>query len=300
MTSIAYNIKIYVMVSLHDAHQQFIGHLQGKSRASATILAYGKDIEQLISFLKVLNKPNAEDVTTEDLQAFMDKLSKEDYTAKSISRKTNSTKTFFKFLKSNSLITDDPAGQLSHPKFENKPPRILSKLEYRALRDATRNDTRMLAVIELLLQTGIRIGELAQLRVEDVNLSENPILHIPPFEGTNERTIPLNKPAAEAVGNYLKIRPKSPSHSLFITKTGRPLLIRNIRTAIDRYFRLAGIKEAKVNDLRHTWVAHQLQSGVPMTMVSKLAGHKRLSTTEKYLQFIQGHNGEGKVKLEEL
>ena len=77
-------------------------------------------------------------------------------------------------------------------------------------------------------------------------------------------------------------------------------LFKNIRTAIDRYFRLAGIKEAKVNDLRHTWVAHQLQSGVPMTMVSKLAGHKRLSTTEKYLQFIQGHNGEGKVKLEEL
>lgn len=288
------------MTSLKDAHQQFIGHLQGKSRASATILAYGKDIAQLVDYLESLGKEDPNQVTTEDLQAFMDGLAKQGYTPKSISRKTNSTKTFFKFLKTTNLTSNDPATELSHPKFENKPPRILTKLEYRALRDAARADTRMIAVIELLLQTGIRIGELAQLRVEDVNLTEPASLHVPPFEGANERTIPLNKSAAEAVARYLEIRPKSPSHSLFITKTGRPLLIRNIRTAIDRYFRIAGIKDAKVNDLRHTWVAHQLQSGVPMTMVSKLAGHKRLSTTERYLQFIQNHGGEGKVKLEEL
>ena len=300
MTNSSYNITIHVMVSLRDAHQQFIGHLQGKSRASATILAYGKDIEQLVNYLQTLGKVNPSEVETADLQAFMDSLAKQSYTPKSISRKTNSTKTFFKFLKSANLTQDDPANGLTHPKFENKPPRILTKLEYRALRDAARSDTRMIAVIEMLLQTGIRIGELSQLRVEDIKLDNPTSLHVPPFEGTNERTIPLNKPACETVAKYLAVRPKSPSHSLFITKTGRPLLIRNIRTAIDRYFRIASIKEAKVNDLRHTWVAHQLQSGVPMTMVSKLAGHKRLSTTERYLQFIQGQSVDGKVKLEEL
>lgn len=300
LTKPSYNIKIDVMPTLRDAHQQFIGHLQGKERASATILAYGKDIEQLVEYLQKLGKTDPQTVTTEDLQAFMDGLAKQAYTPKSISRKTNSTKTFFKFLKSTNLTTNDPATSLAHPKFENKPPRILTKLEYRALRDAARSDTRMIAVIELLLQTGIRIGELAKLRVEDVNLQEPLTLHVPPFEGANERTIPLNKPAADAIAKYLEVRPKSPSHALFITKTGRPLLIRNIRTAIDRYFKIAGIKEAKVNDLRHTWVAHQLQSGVPMTMVSKLAGHKRLSTTERYLQFIQGQAVNGKVKLEEL
>ena len=288
------------MITLNDAHQQFIGHLKGKSRSSATILAYGKDIEQLIDYLKGLGRNSADEASLEDLQAFMDKLAKEDYTAKSISRKTNSTKTFFKFLKSSGFIIDDPAVGLEHPRFETKPPRILSKTEYRALRDAARGDLRMFAVIELLLQTGIRIGELAKLRVEDLIFSENPTLHVPPFEDTRERIIPLNKPAAQAVQKYLEIRPKTPNHALFITKTGKPLLIRNIRTAIDRYFRIAGIKGAKVNDLRHTWVAEQLQSGVSLVTVSKLAGHKRLSTTEKYLQFISGQNGEGKVKLEEL
>lgn len=287
------------MISFSLAHQQFIAHLKGKSRATATILAYGKDIAQLIDYLEKKGKNDASVVTIEDLQSFMDNLSKENYTAKSISRKTNSTKTFFKFLKTSGVISDDPANALEHPKFENKPPRILSKLEYRALRDAARADTRILAVIELFLQTGIRIGELAKLRVEDVNLAQAS-LHVPQSEDTRERAIPLNKPAAEAVSKYLEVRPKTPSHSLFVTKTGRPLLIRNIRTAIDRYFRLAGINGAKVNDLRHTWVAHQLQSGVPMTMVSKLAGHKRLSTTERYLQFIQNHSAEAKVKLEEL
>src|SRR3989338_3587384 len=299
LTFISYNIIINVMVSLRDAHQQFIDHLKGKSRASATILAYGKDIDQLVAHLESADKQDPALVETADLQLFMDNLAKENYTPKSISRKTNSTKTFFKFLKSQGLIQQDMAQALQHPKFENKPPRILTKLEYRALRDAARADTRMLAVIEVLLQTGVRIGELAKIRVEDVNL-ENQTIHVPLSEDTRERIIPLNPAASNAVENYLPKRAKTANHALFVTKTGRPLLIRNIRTAIDRYFRIAGIKEAKVNDLRHTWVAFQLQAGVSLLTVSKLAGHKRLTTTERYLQFIQGHNGEGKVKLEEL
>lgn len=291
------------MINLRDAHQQFIGHLKGRSRASATILAYGKDIEQLVTFLNEapISKENAEEISTEDLNAFMAKLAKEGYTTKSISRKTNSTKTFFKFLKNSGLIADDPADNLEHPKFENKPPRILSKVEYRALRDAAKGDLRIFAIIELFLQTGIRIGELAKLTIDDIDLNPaSSVLHIRPFEGSTEREIPLNKPAVEAVQKYLEVRPKTQNKALFVTKTGRPLLIRNIRTAIDRYFKIAGIKDAKVNDLRHTWIAHHLSTGTSLTLISKLAGHKRVSTTERYLQFIQGKSSEDKVTLEEL
>lgn len=289
------------MTTLTDARQQFIGHLKGRGRSSATILAYGKDVEQLVEYLKAQDIDNPQDVVTSQLNDFMAKLAKEGYTQKSISRKTNSTKTFFKFLKSSSLIETDPAAILEHPVFENKPPRILSKLEYRALRDAARGDIRMSAVIELLLQTGVRIGELAKINAADVNLaSDNPSLYIRPEEGSVERTIPLNKPAVEALKKYLEIRPKTQSRTLFVTKTGRPLLVRNIRTAIDRYFRLAGIKETKVNDLRHTWVTHQLASGLSLTVVSRLAGHKRVSTTEKYLQYVPSRTTEDKIKLEEL
>lgn len=289
------------MVSLKDAHQQFIGHLKGRNRATATILAYGKDIDQLVSYLNGLSKEDPSQISVEDLQNFMNGLATENYTSKSISRKTNSTKTFFKFLKNSGLIEEDPARNLEHPKFENKPPRILSELEYRALRDAARSDARIFAIIELFLQTGIRIGELAKLTLDDINFDVSASsLHIQPAEGAVERVIPLNKPAVEAIKRYLEVRSATTSRALFVTKTGKPLLIRNIRTAIDRYFRLAGIKGAKVNDLRHTWIAHHLEAGTSLLLISKLSGHKRVSTTERYLQYIQGKTTEAKVTLEEL
>jgi site-specific recombinase XerD len=264
------------------------------------VLAYGKDIEQLVDFLNGLQKSHAHEITKEDLQAFMAKLSNNGYTAKSISRKTNSTKTFFRFLKVQEVITDDPANLLAHPKFETPPPRILSKTEYRALRDACRGDIRTSAIVELLLQTGIRIGELTSLTVDDVRIDDKKkegILHVS-TEGAT-RDIPLTRAAVDALKAYWAIRPKSQSTILFITKTGKPLLVRNIRTSIDRYLRIAGVKNARVNDLRHTWIAHHIKSGTSLIVISQLAGHKRLATTEKYLKYIE-QNYDNSFKLEEL
>ena len=159
----------------------------------------------------------------------------------------------------------------------------------------------MSAIIELLLQTGIRIGELSRLKTSDVKFGNTKPgeLNVPAGESYPSRNVPLNKAVEIALKHYLEIRPKSEDDTLFVTKTGRPLLVRNIRTAIDRYFKLAGIKNAKVNDLRHTFVAHHLMSGTSLVLVSKLAGHKRLATTEKYLNLIQGRLEEP-VKLDEL
>ena len=291
------------MKALHEAHKEFIEHLKSKKRTTSTILAYGKDIEQLAEFLTGQNKTNVHEVSAEDIRNFLLKLEKSGYTKKSLSRKLNSTKTFFRFLKIQEYITDDPASLVEHPKFETKPPRILSPTEYRALRDAARDDVRIAAIIEVLLQTGIRIGELANLKVNDVYTSQNGKegqLYIAPQENRLERTIPLNKSAETALKRYLEVRPKTPNRALFITKNGKPLLVRNIRTAIDRYYRKAGITSAKVNDLRHTWVAHHLARGTSLLLISKIAGHKRLSTTERYLAIVQPPSGEEKVKLEEL
>lgn len=281
---------------LLTAQKQFVDFLSERKRARATILAYGKDIDQLVSFLKDLGRKELSEVTKDELTAFLTKLGKDGYTPKSISRKINSIKTFYRFIKTNGLIETDLASDISHPKYEVKPPRILSKVEYRALRDACRGDTRISAIVELFLQTGIRIGELANLTLEDVREDE---LHISPQESHAERTVPLNKAAKASIDQYLATRPKTQNTTLFVTKTGRPLLIRNIRTAIDRYFKIAGIENAKVNDLRHTFIAHHLMSGTPLTVISKLVGHKRLSTTEKYLEFVKGKTEKG-VRLEEL
>jgi site-specific recombinase XerD len=153
----------------------------------------------------------------------------------------------------------------------------------------------MFAVIELLLQTGIRIGELAALKIEDV---EKDKIHISPVEKHEERTIPLNKRAVEAINRYKEVRPKTQNSHLFITKSGKPFLIRNIRTAIERYLRMCEIKNAKVNDLRHTFVAHHLKHGVSLVLISKMLGHKRLSTTERYLEYVKDRAKETAVLSE--
>lgn len=284
-------------IDLKTAHTQFTQHLESRRRARATIVAYGKDIEQVTAFLTNMGKKTVIDISRDELEAFLKKLASDKYTPKSISRKINSIKTFFRFLKAAGAITMDPAIEISHPKYEVKPPRILSKIEYRALRDACRGDIRMYAIVEVFLQTGVRIGELAALMVADAKSND---LHISAQEGHAERTVPLNKAAKEALDRYVATRNgQAQSKALFITKTGRPLLIRNIRTAIDRYFRIAGIEGAKVNDLRHTFIAHHLMAGTSITTLSKLVGHKRLSTTERYLELVKDKSTDT-VKLEEL
>lgn len=281
---------------LVTAQEQFIVRLQKDGRAHATILAYGKDTRQLVEFLDGKKITQTTSVLPDHLEEFKNHLAGQKYTAKSVSRKLNSVKTFFRFLKGEGIIEEDPAETVSHPKYIIQPPRILSKIEYRALRDATRDDPRMAACIELMLQTGIRIGELARLELGDVSEKE---IRIRAYESHLERKIPLNKAAQKALKHYLQFRPKTKFKNLFVTKTGRPFLVRNIRSSIERYYRVAGIKKGTANDLRHTFIAYQLASGVSPVIVQRLIGHRRLSTTEKYLDLIK-ERVEETVRLEEL
>jgi len=290
------------MISLDDAHKKFILDLKKKGRAEATRLAYSKDITQLIDFLKKNKINNLKDVKLEHLNKFMLFLTEEGLTNKTISRKTNSTRTFFNFLRSANYLDINPAQNLKHPEIKPHAPRILSKLEYRALRDAVRKDIRTAAIVELLLQTGIRIGELARLKLSDIKLDNgNGEIYIAEFGSHEARVVPLNDAAEDAIKKYLEIRPTNvKSDNLFITKTGRPLLVRNIRATLNRYFEKAELNNVKVNDLRHTFIAHHLTQGANLLTISKIAGHKRISTTEKYLQYIKNPNKKNAVELKEL
>lgn len=278
-----------------DANVEFKNYLKNNKSSSATIVAYGKDVEQLAAFLEELQKHHVHDVSKEDIEAFLAKMSQKGYTPKSVSRKLNSTRTFYRFLKVKEYITDDPSLLVAHPQYHLAAPRVLTPTEYRALRDAAQNDPRTYAIIEILLQTGIRIGELASLKLKDVKKDS---LHIPAVEKHEERIVPLNLRAQEALKRYLEVRPKIESGPLFITKSGKSFLIRNIRTAIERYFKIAEIKNAKINDLRHTFVSHHLRHGVSLILLSKLLGHKRLSTTERYLNFVPERGKETAVLSE--
>ncbi|MFH1546974.1 MAG: tyrosine-type recombinase/integrase [bacterium] len=291
------------MATVQEMREKFIKTLEDKGRSASTVIAYGKDIEQLSEFLKGRGISDPTSIKLEDLTSFTQGLEKKEYTPKSVSRKINSIRTFFKDMLARKVITDNIAEKLSHPKFETKPPRVLSEMEYRALRDVARADTRLYSIVEILLQTGIRIGELTRLTTEDIKTTSDgkvKYINICEFGSHSSRKVPLNASALNAINEYLKIRPKSDTNNIFVTKTGNPLLVRNIRTSIQRAFEKAGIKDAKVNDLRNTFIAHHLANGVSLVTVSKLVGHKRLSTTEKYLNLLDKDDNGTHQKLSAL
>lgn len=286
-------------INLNDAQVKFTESLEDSGKAHATVIAYSKDIEQLADFVSKRGKTSINEILAEDIDEFKELLNKQRYTSKSISRKINSIKAFFRFLMSEGLIEKNPTTEITHPRIESTPPRVLARLEYRALRDSCRGDARMYAIIELLLQTGMRISELAALTVTDLDV-EREIIHIQAQNSRDARRVPMNSAAKNAILDYLKVRPRAKEKTLFLTKTCRPFLVRNIRTAIDRFFRLGGIKGAKVNDLRHTFIVEQLKAGTPLVYVSQLVGHKRITTTEKYLRLIEAPDMQPNVKIEEL
>lgn len=286
-------------LSLEDALSLFVDALTRNVKSINTIVAYKGDLNQLFSFLK--NKEQITDIksiTESSIESFKKDLTENEYTAKSISRKLNSIKNFFSFLKSEGVITLDPSSDVKHPKYENDLPKILKPIEYRSLRDACRNDSRATAIVELMLQSGLRIKEIENLKLE--NIKDNEII-IENYESHPSRVVPLNNSAKVALKKYLDDgRYAGKSKNVFITKTGHCLLARNIRSLLSRYFNKADIKNIKVNDLRNTFIVFQLKAGVPIDVVSQIIGHKRISTTEKYLELITDKEESKGIKLKEL
>jgi len=285
-------------LSLDNALNTFASALTQKGKSTNTIVAYKGDINQLISFLKNQKISLITEVAANHIDSFKKDLTDNNYTAKSISRKLNSIKNFFSFLKNEGILEVDPSIDIKHPKYENDLPKILKPIEYRSLRDACRNDTRATAIVELMLQAGLRIKEIENLKLEDVKEND---LYVETYESHSSRSVPLNNSAKTALKKYLDDgRYPSRSKNVFVTKTGKTLLARNIRSLLNRFFNKADIKDVKVNDLRNTFIVFQLRSGVPIDVVSQVVGHKRISTTEKYLELIDSKDEARGIKLKEL
>jgi len=263
---------------------KFIESLKTKGRSPATILAYRSDLEQLVDYLIKRERVLPEQVRPDDLDSFRDTLLADKYTPKSVSRKLNAVKTFFRYLISENVITSDVSSSVAHPKIESSLPKFLSPLEYRALRDVVRNDVRIAAIIELILQTGLRISEVASLKTENV---KDGSMKIESYATQPERNVPLNKPSQDVLNAYLVIRPKVDSPYVFISKNGKALAVRNIRASIARYVQRAELPGYSVNDLRTTFIVENLKAGVDIVLLSQVTGHKRLSTTERYLELAQ-------------
>lgn len=286
-----------VQSTLKSLLPKFIKNLEDLGRSPSTILAYRADLEQLIDHLQKKSKVLADQVRPEDIESFRDSLLAEKYTPKSTSRKLNAVKTFFRWLIAEKIVPSNPAKDVSHPKIEAQLPKFLSQIEYRALRDVVRTDARIAAIIELILQTGMRISEVASLKTGNIAPGK---ISIEAYATQPQREVNVNSAAKTAVDEYQKERPQTESVYLFVSKNGKPLAVRNVRAAIDRYMERAGIPNYTVNDLRTTFIVENLKRGVDLVTVSQAVGHKRLSTTERYLELAEIKEPGKKQLLEEL
>lgn len=275
----------------------FITSLKEKGRSPATILAYRSDLEQLLEYLTKNSIATPDQVKSNDLDSFRDALLSQKFTPKSVSRKLNAIKTFFRWLVENSYLTTDLSKNVSHPKVENTLPKFLTPIEYRALRDVVKTDTRISAMIELILQSGLRISEVANVKMAHLTDSQ---ITIEGYATQPERVVPLNKPAKDALDKYLIERPKIESEYIFISKTGKPLAVRNIRASVDRFIQKAELPKYSVNDLRTTFIVENIKNGVDLILISQVTGHKRLSTTERYLSLANVKESGKKQVLIEL
>lgn len=269
-------------------------YMASRNLAVRTRKEYRNDLTQLADFAAKAGADAPAEVGLSHLQAFLAHLDQQDLTGTTRRRKTSSIKAFFKYLQSAGLIKNNPALQLVPPEREYKEPRFLTTQEYRALLRACSHQTRDAAIIELILQTGLRLSEVSRLTTYDVELP--PRINREPAnvgklyvhgKGRKNRTLPLNYKACRALKSWLVIRPDIPDPALFVTKFREPMGPRAIQRMVHGYMEEAGIRNASVHSLRHSFATHHVAKGTSLRTIQEALGHADLKTTSIYVSMAK-------------
>jgi len=255
---------------------------------------YQHDLEDLAQFVRGRQILTWSVVGLRDLQHFMAELDRKKLAPSSRNRKTYAIKTFFGFLHQSGYIRSNPAAELIPPTIPHKERRFLREEEYLALL-AQAHEVRDRAILEVFLQTGLRLLELTHLLLSDVELprriTRDPenvgFLQVRRKRGKEVR-LPLNWKACEALSAWMTERKAlvgsdSTEQALFVSKFKKAMTGRAIRFLVEKYMERAGIEGASVHTLRHTMATHYLAKGGDLKSVQEMLGHESLETTQIYL-----------------
>jgi integrase/recombinase XerD len=277
-------------IKLFEAVYMASRNLTGRTRVE-----YKIDLTQLAEFLKTRGVAHqAEKIGLSHLQAFLAHLDAKGLTGATRRRKTASIKALFGFLAASDLIRQNPARELIPPEREYKKPRFLTTQEYRALLRACAHETRDSAIIELILQTGIRLSEVTRLTIRDIEFP--PRINSDPAntgsifiqgKGRKQRTLPLNYKACRALKAWLTVRPNIPDSALFVTKSWEPMGPRAIQRVVKKYLGEADIQNASVHSLRHSFATHHVANGTSLRTIQEALGHADLKTTSIYVSMAK-------------
>ena len=270
----------------------FLRALQGQNYSPKTLRAYGDDLHQFLAWVEK-NRVDL-DIPTRfsrgDIEGFMQYLAAQRMTGVTRVRKLAAIRKFFAFLEENSILAANPAHTVKGARREEKEPNILYKEQYKALLYEASDNIRDYAIIQTFLQTGIRLSELANLRVDEVDF-EHRILTVRQGKGKKDRQIPLVDDAVKALRNYLRYRNTQlivDDEIFFLAKNGTSLNVSTVKYTVAKYVKKAGIrKKASVHTLRHTFGAHKADKNMSLATLQELMGHKKKETTLKYIHLAK-------------
>ena len=259
--------------------------------AKNTTNSYIKDLEGYKEFLEKERKVNkVDDISKEDIESYLEYLNKNDYTTTSLARKLTAIKNFHKYLLATNRLTIDQALTIERPKLRKALPNVLTVEEVDKLLDIktdTPFDYRNKAMLELLYGTGLRITEMLDLKLGDVDF-ENCIVRC--FgKGSKERIVPIGEYIIEALNNYLNngrnklINPKKISDYLFLNNRGDRISRFSFFKILKKLLRDKGIKkDVSPHSLRHSFATHMLENGADLRSIQELLGHSDIATTRIY------------------
>jgi len=280
---------------VEELFTRFEEHLARLALASTTIVNYLAD-------LKTFARWHADakgaaysllELTPDDIREYRCHMqTNEEWAPATVNRRLQAVRKFYGFAMETGLTESNPASEVQLiPRPGPNLPRALTPEEVTSLLQAVQGGRPSLvkrdyAIIQLLLQTGIKLGELTRLRLSDVQLhgdGEGSLL-VGEGDGNKGRQVPLSSLACAALRDYLRVRPPSAStENLFLSQEGSCISRRTVQRLIRVYTRAAGLEDVSAHVLRHTFAVSTLEDTEDLSLVARLLGHRCLETTAKYL-----------------
>ena len=276
---------------IDESVSAYLRILSGANKSAATIRAYRTDLAQFLTFLRETNCAIdvAADITRADVEEFLAHLSAQGLSGTTRARKLAAIREFFRFLHGNGLLDKDPTQAVTTPKKERGGRTALRPDEYNKLLSLAGGNARDYAILQVFLQTGMRVSELCALTRSDIDF-ETRTVHVGNGKGQKARTIALEKKGIQAIKSYLAVRPESLDEELFLNYQGEPFGERGVRKMLAKYLKASGItKKISPHSLRHTFATYKAERGVSPYVLREWLGHARLDTTQIYVHLAR-HN----------
>ena len=270
-----------------------------RQMAKNTLVSYERDLRQMISWMAGRGVTESGKVTETLLASYVLWLERQGKATTTISRVVASMKSFFAYEQKQGIIGTNPAEGIKAPKVEKKAPTIMTAEEVEAFLAQTRGKTlkkiRDRAMMELLCATGLRVSEIIDLKVQDLNFQ---IGYVICRDEDRERAIPFGREAQDALLTYLsegreKLLKNGNTDLLFVNISGKAMSRQGFWKIIKFYGDKAGIrKEITPQALRNSFAAHLLKSGADIRSMQAMLGHSDLSVTHAYVSYINSGAGD--------